>query len=175
MNYLLVALAFIIAFGAVYWIDRKNRAERAWAERIYRFIFTVFDDVHWGMPIELIMEKFKDKQFVTTEDFGKITGTGYLDQIEGKEEIFVSFFFPSEGDKELVRADFYLLSIPPQKYNLLFSHLNDKLSLPSIDQDNSPVWEFGNTVLKFEISEKREPQLQFWSKDFYVENSGETS
>jgi len=171
MDYILVALGFAIAFGIIYWIDKKNRAERTEAEKIYRLIFAVFDKIDWGMPIERVMENFRDKEFVTTEDFGEITGTGYLDRID-EREILVSFFFPKEGEKKLIRTDFYLLSLPSEKYNALFSYLNDRHSLAAIDGDDSAVWNLESAILRFDTSKDNEAQLQFWNREFYYSSLG---
>ncbi|MCH8030043.1 MAG: hypothetical protein IH874_08960 [Candidatus Dadabacteria bacterium] len=169
MNYVLLACLVAIAIYVVFWIDRKNKIERAQADSMYEFLFDIFDGVHWDMSVQDVREKFSDREIVTAEDFGDVMGFGYLD-VHDEIEVFVSFFFPNDGEGRLIRTDIYLHSTPPEKYNLLFSKLMNVHGSPLIENGENAgvaVWELGDAILTFLSTGRNEVQLQFWNKDCY--------
>jgi hypothetical protein len=169
MKSVLIILAFIVAIGLLFWLDRKGKSEKSEVETIYNEIFKILKRVKWGMTIGELRQAFKDKEFVTSEESDQLMGTGYMDKL-GDQDSFISFYFPNGGKDTLIRADYYLLSMPKENVNSLFSkfvEMHGTSSIQNISNEKSSSWDLGDSILTLEATEENELKIQLWSKEFY--------
>jgi hypothetical protein len=153
----------------LFWLDRKGKNEKSDAERIYNDIFRIFNSVKWDMPLSKVREIFSEKEFVTSEESGKVMGTGYMDKLDG-QDAFISFYFPKGGEDKLIRTDLYLLGMSQKESALVFHRFIQNHGTPTVQngiQQNSGLWNLGNSILIVEESEEGEFQIQLWNKEFY--------
>jgi hypothetical protein len=169
MKSFLIVFAFIIAIALLFLLDRKGKTEKSEMQKIYNEIFKIFNKVKWDMTIGELRETFGDKEFVTSEESDQLMGTGYMDKL-GDKDIFVSFYFPKGGKDSLIRADYYLLSMPKANANSLFSKFVEIHGPPSLQNssvEKSSSWNLGESILTLEATEENELKIQLWSKEFY--------
>lgn len=169
MTNILIVTAFIICMALLFWLDRKGKKEKSEAERIYNEIFKIFSNVKWDMPLGKIREIFSEKEFVTSEESGKVMGTGYMDKLDG-QDAFVSFYFPKSGEDKLVRTDLYLIGMSPKESALVFDRFIQNHGTTTAQNDaqqKSGSWHLGNSILIVDGSEEGEFQIQLWNREFY--------
>ncbi len=169
MTSILIVIAFIICMALLFWLDRKGKNEKSEAERIYNEIFKILNSVKWDMPLSKIREIFSEKEFVTSEESGKLMGTGYMDKLDG-QDAFISFYFPKGGEDKLVRTDLYLIGMPPKESALVFDRFiqNHRTGVVQNDaRQKSGSWHLGNSILIVDGSDEGEFQIQLWNREFY--------
>lgn len=177
MTNILIITAFIICMALLFWLDRKGRNEKSEAERTYNEIFKIFNSVKWEMPLSEIREIFSEKEFVTSEESGKVMGTGYMDKL-GDQNAFISFYFPKGGEDRLIRTDLYLLGVSPRESALVFDRFIQNHGTPTVQdgtKQKSGLWDLGYSILTVEESEGEEFQIQLWNKEFYDRINEETN
>jgi hypothetical protein len=177
MTNILIITAVIICMALLFWLDRKGKNEKSEAGRIYDEIFKIFNSVIWNMPLSEIRGIFSEKEFVTSEESGKVMGTGYMDKLDG-QDAFVSFYFPKGGEDGLVRTDLYLLNMSPKESALIFDRFLENHGTPTFQngaRQKSGSWNLGDSILTVEGFEEGEFQIQLWCKEFYDKVNEEAS
>lgn len=166
MTGVLIVLAIITAVALLFWLDRRDKNEKAEIERIHDVISSFLEGINWNMSHHRLRETFKDKEFLEPEDIGDLIRVGYRDRING-EEVLIGFYL---RDDKLVKTDLHIVHMSRNRLNPLFRRLYERYGPPFPQNESGKegvLWDLEKGILTLETRKDGTPVFCFWNRDFY--------
>ena len=178
MQYILILIAFILAFTVLFWLDRKKDKDESVANGIFNHILNHIYILNWDMNNKDIRDRFAPWKFNTVNNPGEEINIkeeqNYIEKLQGTDLVKHFDFTTSSGGK-LKRADIEFLQIPENVTDLLFNKFYKKFGQP-VMSDNPKTreiaWETPFGFLTFDYSGDNKLIIRLLNPLFYKQDFG---